>query len=271
MTYTVTDEDGDTDTVRFMIAVEELDDSGSGSIADSFDLDAQQRPKGSPRQRRFYVVDAHKEPWPARRSVRYSSTGQRDAQPLICTRTMTPPRNPIHGRFYVVDWADDKVNAYPHRTTRWAADSNCTGQWHPEGHLKPRPALILSTRRRKCTVLHLPDNIWASTSTTKDNDYQRIAKYAAILCCAHCDKCTCTPSPDKDAASDFALREDNGDSNGIALPTDGLTSSMKTTTPPRCRRKNPCVCWTGAVGRSRLAGRGVRKQACAECERVAHD
>ena len=187
MTYTVTDEDGDTDTVRFMIAVEELDDSGSGSIADSFDLDADSSdPRGIAfANGRFYVVDRPQGTLAGKAKVyAYSSTGQRDAAadfdlhadndtPFGITYT--------NGRFYVVDWADDKVYAYSSTGQRDAAadfelyegNGDSRGITHADGRL-----YIVDSQDDKVYVYSITGQ--------------------------------------HDAASDFALREDNGDSNGIA-------------------------------------------------------
>ena len=121
MAYTVTDEDGDTDTLNFSITV---GDSGDGSNApEGFDLYADDRNADPVRvayaNDRFYVVDD------TDNSVYvYSANGERvEAADFDLDAANANPNGITYanGRFYVVDWIDDKVYAYSGTGEREAA------------------------------------------------------------------------------------------------------------------------------------------------------
>ena len=109
MAYTVTDEDGDTDTLNFAITVQV-----SGSVAESFALqtdDGNSSPEGMVYANdRFYVLDSSD-----RKAYAYSASGQREpASDFDLHDSNADSEDITHadGRFYVLDWLDDKVYAY---------------------------------------------------------------------------------------------------------------------------------------------------------------
>ena len=111
MTYTVTDEDGDTDTLSFTVTIKETDDGGDLTGMD-FPLDPANR---SPEDitfanDKFYVLDGFDD-----KVFAYNASGQRDAASEF---DLDPDnRNPTgitfaNDKFYVLDGIDDKVYAY---------------------------------------------------------------------------------------------------------------------------------------------------------------
>ena len=112
MTYTVTDEDGDSDTLNFSIDVAESDE-GVGA-ADSFGLDVDGG-NGSAvgivyANDQLYVVDSVSD-----KVFAYSASGQREATSdfdLDDANVLPDGIAYVNERFYVVDWFRQKVYVY---------------------------------------------------------------------------------------------------------------------------------------------------------------
>ena len=109
MNFTATDEDGDTDTLKFTLAVEQADD---GAYAESFDLlNGNSEPEGITfADGRILVVDLFDD-----KVYAYAANGQRDASgdfDLDADNTWPTGITHAEGRFYVADLRDEKVYAY---------------------------------------------------------------------------------------------------------------------------------------------------------------
>ena len=112
MTYTVTDEDGDTDTLNFSIDVAESDE-GVGA-AESFGLDVDGGNSNAVgivyANERLYVVDSISD-----KVFAYSASGQREAAAdfeLDDANVLPDGIAFANERFYIVDWFRQKVYGY---------------------------------------------------------------------------------------------------------------------------------------------------------------
>ena len=121
MTYTVTDEDGDTDTLGFGIDVEETDDGADA--AESFGLDVDGGNSNAVgivfANERIYVVDSISD-----KVFAYSESGQREATSdfdLDDANVLPDGIAFVNERFYVVDWFRQKVYGYTASAQRDAA------------------------------------------------------------------------------------------------------------------------------------------------------
>ena len=120
MTYTVTDEDGDTDTLSFTILVEE---HGGAGAPEGFDLDVDGG-NGSATgivhaNGRFYVVDSRSD-----KVFAYSASGLREAAAdfdLDDANILPDGIAYANERFYIVDWFRQKVYGYSASGQRDAA------------------------------------------------------------------------------------------------------------------------------------------------------
>ena len=108
LNYTVMDEGGDTDTLGFIVTVEQPDDSTV--LVESFDLGLHRPTAITYGNGRFYVVDGLD-----KYVYAFTSIGERDAASNF--RLHLDNWNPeeivyANDRIFVVDWNDDKVYAY---------------------------------------------------------------------------------------------------------------------------------------------------------------
>ena len=195
MTYIVTDEDGDTDMLSFIVTVEASDGGGDGdgSVAGTFDWqvdDGNGVPAGIAHVNdRFYVVD-----WPDNKVYAYTESGERDAAADFDLDPDNGHPSGItyaNGRFYVADDPrnvdssrylenDNKVYAYTESGERdAAADFDLDG-------VNGSPADIVYANAR----FYVPD--WLD---------EKVYAYTA--------------SGERDAAADFDLHADNGYPDGM--------------------------------------------------------
>ena len=112
VTYTATDTDGDTDSLRFAVTVEAAGGGGSFDFARGFDLqDGNDSPQGIAfANGRFFIVDSVDD-----KLYAYTPAGQRvpDADFDLQDGNNNPAGIAFaNGRFFITDWDDDKVYAY---------------------------------------------------------------------------------------------------------------------------------------------------------------
>ena len=221
MTYTVTDEDGDTDTLSFTITVE----PDGGIATDHFDLhpDNGNAEGIAFANARFYIPDPDDD-----KVYAYTAAGQRDAE-----RDFDLDEDNVHvtgitfanDRFYVLDFVDDKVYVHTSDGQRdSASDFDLRdGNDNSSGIAYANTRFYVADWSDDKVYVYTSDGRSNSTrdfDLHRDNDNSVDIGFAndRLYVLDRVDEKAYAYTLDgrRDAASEFDLEEDNGNPEGIA-------------------------------------------------------